>query len=199
MAVCSIGNTNLDAVTTFTYLGRTLSNTADDRKAVEDRISIGWGAFRKVESIISNRHVSMTTKRKTYETFVSPCILYACETITWKSESIKKMQTFQNHIMRWMTGKCQIDRTPINKLFELTKLFPIEQTIRTRKLKWFGHIKRSELPIRATFEGNIEGKRLRGRPRRRWRDDVTEWTRMSWKEINVAVQDRSRWRAIAET
>jgi hypothetical protein len=47
--------------------------------------------------------------------------------------------------------------------------------------------------------GNPEGKRLLGRPRRRWMDNIKmdlreiEWDGMDW--IDVA-QDRDQWRAL---
>ena len=194
--VCKIGDKVLDVVTFFEYLGRVLSNDGDDTKAVESRIGKGWEAFKKVQSVISSRNISMQTKKKTFETYVLPCVMYASETIKWKPDLIRKMQVFQNHIMRWMTGKRQIERTPLTKLFEMTKLEPIEKLIKTKKLKWYGHLKRSNLPIRDTVDGLIEGKRRRGRPRRRWRQDIHEWTQMSWTDINKAVKDRLKWRSI---
>ena len=101
----------------------------------------------------------MPTKKNIFETYIQPCILYASETIVWKTDLLKKMKVFQNHMMRWMSGKRLIDKTPIPKLFELTKLQPIENIIKRRKLKWYGHVKRSDLPVRTTIEGHIEGKR----------------------------------------
>ena len=191
---CKIGDKELEVVTSFEYLGRVISNNADETKAVEDRIGKGWGAFQKVVSIIADKHTSMITKRKTYETYVLPTIMYASETISWKPSLVKKMENFQNHIMRWMTGKRLIDKTPIRTLFELTKLKPMKEEIRTRKMKWFGHMKRSNLPVRTTVEGHIEGKRSRGRPRRRWIDDIAEWVNVSWTRINAAARDRENWR-----
>ena len=193
-----INDNELDIVTSFEYLGRVLSNNGDDTKAVENRIGKGWAAFQKVESVISSRHVSMPTKKNIFETYIQPCILYASETIVWKTDLLKKMKVFQNHMMRWMSGKRLIDKKPIPKLFELTKLQPIENIIKRRKLKWYGHVKRSDLPVRTTIEGHIEGKRHRGRPRQRWRDDIIEWTKMTnWSTVNVNVRDRSKWHQLS--
>ena len=165
--LCTINGIKLETVPSFEYLGRILSHDADDTKAVEHRIGNSWGAFQKVKPILTSKHSNMLAKRKTYETYILPCLLYACETITWKEKLFSKMITFQNHIMRWMTGKRLIDKIPITELLSLEKLTPVEKLIKERKLKWFGHIKRSTLHIRNPFEGKIEGKHSRGRPRRR--------------------------------
>ena len=65
---CKINDKELDVVKSFEYLGRVLSNNGNDTKAVENRISKGWAAFQKFGSVISSRHVSMTNKKKHFET-----------------------------------------------------------------------------------------------------------------------------------
>jgi len=40
------------------------------------------------------------------------------------------------------------------------------------------------------------GYRNRGRQRRRWTDDITEWTGMKINEAAAAAEDRDRWREI---
>ena len=120
------------------------------------------------------------------------------ETIVWKPTLVTKMNVFQNHIMRWISGHLQSERVPITTLQEETGLGPLMQTVKTQKMSWFGHIKRSNLPVRQVFEGMINnGNRRRGRPQRRWRDDIEDWTQMSWTHINRAVHDRNTWRSIA--
>ena len=111
--------------------------------------------------------------------------------------NIFKVAIRKNHMMRWTSGKRLIDKAPIPKIFELTKLNLIENTISSRKLKWYGHAKRSDLPVRITLEGHIEGKCHQGRPRQRWRDDIIVWMQMSnWSTVNEHVIDRSNWRQL---
>ncbi|GFS18595.1 UDP-glucuronosyltransferase 2A1-like [Elysia marginata] len=52
----------------------------------------------------------------------------------------------------------------------------IAKTTKTRKIKYFGHIKRHTSFLKDVLEGNIEGSRPRGRQRRQWVDDIAEWT-----------------------
>ena len=128
--------------------------------------------------------------------YILPVVLYDMETVTWKPFLLQKVSVFQNHIMRWICGKRLIDRTSIYEMERLTGLKSITKTIMKRKLKWFGHIKRSTLPVKTVFEGMVNGRRRRGRPPRRWRNDIEEWTGMSWTHINRAVHDRKYWRDI---
>lgn len=193
-----INGTKLDVVEKFEYLGRILSNKSDDTAAVVARIGCGWAAFKKVKSILTNRHLSMTSKRQTYETYVLPTVLYAAETITWKPQLRHMLTVFQNHIMRWMCHNRLIDRTPITVLTRVTGLRPIMDIVQTCKLRWYGHVKRSALPVKTAIEGMVEGSRRRGRPQRRWRDDIREWTDTNWSELNLMVHDRVKWRALVK-
>jgi hypothetical protein len=80
----------------------------------------------------------------------------------------------------------------------------IIRMIKSRRMKWAGHIarmveKRNEYRI---LVGNPEGKRPLGRPRRRWMDNikmdlrVIGWDGMDW---TVVAQDREQWRALVNT
>ena len=58
------------------------------------------------------------------------------------------MDVFQNNIMRICKKKKKIDRIPINTLLMMTRLTPISILVKRKKLTWFGHLKRSNLPVR---------------------------------------------------
>ena len=73
--------------------------------------------------------------------------------------------------------------------------------IKSRKLRWAGHVARME-ESRSAFKiltGKPTGKRPLGRPRSRWEDNI----RMNLEEIGISVdnwvdsaQDRDYWRAL---
>ena len=65
---------------------------------------------------------------------------------------------------------------PIKKSMQLLKKPTITETVSLNILHWCGHVQRMEenrIPKRI-FYMNLETKRLRGRPRNRWQDDVRE-------------------------
>ena len=76
------------------------------------------------------------------------------------------IETFQNHIMRFMTNHKLIDHVKIEDQLKTTNLTPIMSTIKSKALKLFGHIKRSEIGLsKICLEGIVEGKRSKGRPK----------------------------------
>ncbi|GFR96857.1 endonuclease-reverse transcriptase [Elysia marginata] len=70
-------------------------------------------------------------------------------------------------------------------------------TIKTRKIKYFGHIKRHASFLKNVLEGKIDGSRPRGRQRRRWIDDITEWTGKDIHQCTVEAQDRAKWKSVS--
>ena len=78
----------------------------------------------------------------------------------------------------------------------------IVRVIKSRRLRWAGHVARIE-EGRSAFKiltGKPTGKRPLGRPRRRWKDNI----RMNIEEIGInagnwvdSAQDRDYWRALA--
>ena len=99
--------------------------------------------------------------------------------------------------MRFITGRKLQDHVTIENLRSQTKLKPISAAIKERKLKLFDHIKRSSVGLsKWILEGRANGTRNRGRPKRRWTDDIKAWIGLpSWDVINAIVMDR-RWRSL---
>ena len=64
------------------------------------------------------------------------------------------------------------------------------------KLQYFGHVVRADNLCTYVLHGIVVGKRRRGRPRRRWTDDIKQWTGISVAECIQHAKDRSAWRAL---
>ena len=77
----------------------------------------------------------------------------------------------------------------------------IVRVVKSRRLRWAGHVARMGEGRSAykILTGKLTGKRLLGRPRRRWEDNI----RMDLEEIDInagnrvdSAQDRNYWRAL---
>ena len=68
------------------------------------------------------------------------------------------------------------------------------QIVKKLKLKYFGHIKRHESLEKHILETKVEGRRGRGRPARRWEEDIRDWLGTTTTKAGRMAQDRAVFR-----
>ena len=62
----------------------------------------------------------------------------------------------------------------------------------TMKMK----ISRSSGLAKTILQGTVKGKRKRGRQKKRWEDNIKEWTGMDFASSTRAAENRSRWKGV---
>ena len=68
--------------------------------------------------------------------------------------------------------------------------------VKKRKLRWYGHISRSSGMAKTILQGTVKGERRRGRHKKRWEDNIKEWTGMGFGDSLRAAEDREGWEGI---
>ncbi|KAL4091440.1 hypothetical protein QTP88_026132 [Uroleucon formosanum] len=192
-----------EKVEEFQYLGALLRTKNDWSREIGARIAKAERAFFALSKFFKSKALSKKTKLRLYTAIIRPTLTYGCEVWTTTSVTKRRLRTFENKIWRKICGPVRDAgtndwRRKFNKeLQEELGLAPVTSYIKGQRLQWFGHIMRrsEEETIRAVIEWQPEGKRPRGRPRKRWLDIIEEDLKTvgveEWKEI---IQDREKWR-----
>ena len=68
--------------------------------------------------------------------------------------------------------------------------------VKRRKLQWYGHVSRSSGLANTISQDTVKGGRRQGRQRKRWEDNITEWTGLEFAKSQRAVEDREKWRKL---
>ena len=69
-------------------------------------------------------------------------------------------------------------------------------TVKRRKLQWYGHVSRSSGLAKTTLQGTVKGERRQGTQRKRWEDNIREWTGLEFGKSQRAVENRGKWRKL---
>ena len=69
-------------------------------------------------------------------------------------------------------------------------------TVKRRKLQWYGHVSRSLGLAKPIMQGTVKGGRRQGRQRKRWEDNIREWTGLEFGKSQRAVENREKRRKL---
>ena len=99
---------------------------------IKHRIGLGWAAFEKNKILLTSKRVPYHIKAQVYNTYILHVVLYGLECVNWTAKLEKQVETFQNHIMRFMTNQRLIDCVKIEDLLTTTTVNPIMPVIKSK-------------------------------------------------------------------
>ncbi|KAJ4445566.1 hypothetical protein ANN_12246 [Periplaneta americana] len=203
-----IGDLSFEEVEKFKYLGATVTNINDAREEIEHRINMGNACYYSVQKLLSSSLLSKNLKVRIYKIVILPVVLYGCETWTLTLREKQRLRVFENKVLRKIFGAKRDEVTGEWRKLHNTELHAlysspdIIRNIKSRRLRWAGHVARMG-ESRNELVGRSVGKRSLGRPRRRWEDNIKLDLRKvgydGWINFENETQDRQEWRnAICE-
>ena len=66
--------------------------------------------------------------------------------------------------------------------------------LKRRKLQWYGYVSRSSGLAETILQGTVKTGRRQGRQRKRWEDNIAEWTGLEFAKSQRAEENRGgKW------
>ena len=199
--VCNIniGMENIKQVAKFDYLGCSITEDGRCESEIKRRIGIAKNAFRKMGNLITNRHISISTKIRAIRTYVWSTLLYGCETWTINKEMEGRLEAMEMWCWRRMLRVSWTEkRTNGSILDEIDKERELLENIRRRQLRFLGHVIRRDQLENLSLTGRVEGSRGRGRPRLKYMDSLKKIVGNGMSAVQIIQMSRSReeWKSM---
>ena len=154
------------------YLGVILSEDGRMECELEKRIGAVLSAVGAVRShIFESRELSRSAKMLAYKAMIEPTLTHGAESWVIKGEEKQRVQAAEMRVLRQIAGVWRIDYVRNDDIrTQLGQKGIVEQVRRKREFwkKWVEEQVGSK--AETVMSGVVPGKRLRGRPRKQWRD-----------------------------
>ena len=168
-----------------------------------------WSAADCISTqFIAITHVLLLVVQSTYPYIIAAgtlvsIFLYACElwTVIITAELQRRIQatemrryckilliSYKDHVTNEdVCSKIQQAIGPYEDLLTIVK---------RQKLQWYGHVSRSSGLVKTILHGRVKGGKRQGRQRKKWKDDIMEWTGLEFGRSQRAVENREKWRKL---
>ena len=194
----NIDGVTIEQVHKFPYLGSMITDDARPEADLKQRLAIGSTIMAKLNPLWKSHALTIKTKINLCKVLIWPVVTYGSEGWVLRKEEEKKLEAFEMKMLRKILGVTwQQHRTNDSILEQTGYAKGLLPAVRKKKLTYAGHIARSGNSLEKTImQGSVPGKRSRGRPRKTWMDDITDWAGLSAEQCERAAMDRGKWRKI---
>ena len=182
-----------EEVKTFTYLGDIVDRDGGVERAVRGRVTVAWSKLREIAGLLCNRRIPLRNRSSIYEAFVKSVVLYGSETWPLTQHKERSLVSCDRRMLRYMAGVRLQEHVPSSTVAERCGLRQNSDVLRTRRLRWYGHVKRREDGdvLLTKRDWTVDGRSPRGRPRRSLIGNVKEdmWVLNITDETDGIVRD----------
>ena len=185
-----VNGQKLETVTSFKYLGSVLTDVGSkpeilSRIAWTSRVAWTTATLTRLKPVLNDRSISLSSKIRLMHSLVTPIFLYASESYphsrapkknTSHGNEIVPQDTIQNSYKDHVTNeevRAKIQQA-IGPHEDLTH-------VKRRKLQWYGHVFRLSGLAKTILQGTVKGGRRQGGQRKRWEDNIREWTGLDFE------------------
>ena len=190
-----VGGKVLKQVDTFKYLGSWIEKSGGLEREIQARLQSASGAWQKVCGVAMDKRIPLKLRSLIYKSNVRPALLYGAEAWAVKEAHIRRLETAEMKYLRATRGVSLFDHMRNDDIRQEVGVIGIREKVQESRLRWYGHVQRmdDQSLVRWAMEMKVDGRRRRGRPKKRWKDNIKE----DGRQVDLSVaNDRKAWRAM---
>ena len=148
----------------------------------------------RLKQIWKNKNITLQSKTRLMRSLIMSIFLYACETLTLTAELQRRVKTMEMRCYQkilCISYKDNVTNKEVHNRIQQA-IGPYEDlltTVKRQKLKWYGHVSRTSGLTKTTLQGTVRGARRQARQRKRWEDNIKEWTGLDFSETQRAADE----------
>ncbi len=129
--------------------------------------------WREVASLLVKKGIALKNRALAYKIYIRSSLIYGSETWALTENDKASLNRTELKMLRWMMGNNSYKQSE-KSIRDATNVESIVEVITQHRLKWYGHISRMPVDnwIKNCLDMDIDGKRGRGRPAKKWIDLV---------------------------
>ena len=186
----------LETVTSFKYLGSVITDEGS-KPEILSRIAQTTAALTRLKPVWIDESISLSSKIRLMRSLVTSIFLYACESWTLTVDLQRIIQAMEIRCYRKILRISYKDHVTNEKVRAKIQqaIGPHEDLliiVKRRKLQWYGHVSRSSGLVKTILQGIVKGGRKQSRQRKRWEDNIREWTGLEFGKSQQAVENRGK-------
>ncbi|PZC78256.1 hypothetical protein B5X24_HaOG202328 [Helicoverpa armigera] len=186
----------LHYVDEYIYMGQLVSFENRKQREIDRRIENAWKSYWSMKHYMKG-DLPLSLKRKLVDMCILPVLTYGAQTWSLTECQKSKLKVCQRAMERSLLGIKRTDRIRNTVIRSRTGVADVGQKAATLKWNWAGHVSRMHPERWATIITQWtpqDGHRRRGRPRKRWRDEIDAYRPDWW----TRSKDREEWKRDGE-
>ena len=187
-----VGDCVLEAVDRFCYLGDMLSAGGGCMAAATARCRCAWGKFRENLPLLTSKPVPFDLRGRLFSSNVRSSKLHGTETWPRTSDALHRLCRNDRAMIRWICGVKPSDDPSMDDLHAKLGKCDLAVLVRERRLRWFGHVMRSNGEINRVRSRPVPGRKGPGRPKKTWDECVKQDLKVCGLS-EAGTQDRVSW------
>ena len=190
----------LETVTNFKYLDSVITDEGS-KPEILSRMAQPTAALTRLKPVWNDRSISLSSKIRLMRSHVTPIFLGACESWTLTAEPQRRKLAMEMRCYRKIlriSYKDHVTKEEVRAKIQQA-IGPHEDLltiVKRCRLQWYGHVSRSSGLAKTILQGTVKGGRRQGRQKKRWEDNIREWTGLEFAKSQRVVENREKWRKL---